>query len=84
MTNQPDVSQQVRGALGLITEEDTAKVLLLNSVSTLATWRSQKTGPQYVKLGKRVFYTVNHLGAWINERSAAQAAAHNEAIQVAA
>jgi hypothetical protein len=79
-TNQLDVAGQIRGALGLITEEDTAKVLLLTSVGTLATWRSQKTGPQYVKLGKRVFYTINQLGTWINERAAAQVEAHNAAI----
>jgi len=65
MTDQPTLAVQIRGALGLITEEVAAEVLLLKSVDTLATWRSQKKGPTYVKLGKRVFYTVNDLGQWI-------------------
>lgn len=56
---------QIRGSLGLMTEEDLAAVLKLNSVSTLATWRSQRKGPPYVKLGKKVFYTVRDLGEWI-------------------
>jgi Helix-turn-helix domain len=63
MTIQP-IHEQIRGAVGLITEEDMAKVLMLNAVSTLATWRSQGKGPAYVKLGKRVFYTVADLRAW--------------------
>lgn len=88
VTHDPELqsitnANNIRGALGLITEEDAAKVLMLNSVGTLATWRSQKTGPQYVKLGKRVFYTLNFLGEWVNIQAAAQKEAHNAALVAA-
>lgn len=56
---------QVRSNIGLLTEDEMAAILQLNSVETLATWRSQKRGPQHVKLGKRVFYSVNSLGEWV-------------------
>lgn len=62
----------IRGAIGMITEEELAAVLLLNSVGTLATWRSQDKGPESVKLGKRVFYSVGALSQWINTLNQAQ------------
>jgi hypothetical protein len=58
-------ADSVRQDLGLLTEELTAEVLLLRSVDTLAAWRSNKKGPVYVKLGKRVFYTEESLRDWI-------------------
>lgn len=78
MSEQPSVDLQVRGALGLLTEEELAKILQLNSVSTLATWRSQGKGPISVKLGKRVFYTVRDLGTWISEEGQRQNAPAND------
>lgn len=74
-TNVNTLAEQIRGALGLIPEELAAEVLLLRSVDTLATWRSQKKGPAYVKLGKRVFYTVNDLQIWVTQTGQAQIAA---------
>jgi hypothetical protein len=65
-------ASEARKTLGLLTEEEAAAVLLLNSPGTLATWRSQKTGPQSLKLGKRVFYTINQLGNWMNETATKQ------------
>lgn len=35
------------------------------SRKTLATWRSEKTGPHYIKRG-RVFYYKRDLDAWLN------------------
>lgn len=84
MAELTPVEMQVRGAIGLLTEEELAKVLLLNSTSTLATWRSQGKGPLYVKLGKKVFYTVRDLGTWIQEEGARQNAANDNAPQQAA
>lgn len=79
MTEQASVAQQIRGAIGLLTEEDVAAVLLLTSVDTLATWRSQKKGPTSVKLGKRVFYTAADLAQWVQAQARSQyVAAHPE------
>ena len=58
---------QARKALGLLTEDETADLLNLGSVSTLATWRGQRRGPDYVKLGKTVFYTMPLIQRWIDE-----------------
>lgn len=80
MSEQPPIAMQVRAALGLLTEEDLAHILQLNSVSTLATWRSQRRGPPHVKLGKRVFYTVRDLGTWISEEGQRQTIASDEQI----
>lgn len=68
MTDTISTAQAVRNSIGLLTEEDAAAVLLLHSVGTLATWRSQKTGPRPVKLGKKVFYTASSLVTWINAK----------------
>lgn len=83
MTDQPITADQVRGSIGLLTEEVAADVLLLRSVDTLATWRSQKKGPAYVKLGKKIFYTINDLKIWIVAEAQAQIAARNEAAAAA-
>lgn len=56
---------ELRRQIGLLTEDEVAKALLLNSTDTLATWRSQKKGPPFVKLGKRVFYTQQDIVQWI-------------------
>jgi len=69
-----DTALQARKAIGLLTEDEVAAILQLTSTGTLATWRGQKVGPAHVKLGKRVFYTVNQIGAWINEVALAKAA----------
>jgi len=70
-------AQNIRGAIGLLTEDEVAKVLLLTSVDTLATWRSQKRGPTSVKLGKRVFYTTGDLQQWVQKSAQEQYAAAN-------
>lgn len=31
---------------------------------TLAVWRSQKKGPPFIKLGKKVLYTVDGVEKW--------------------
>lgn len=60
-----DTALQARKALGLLTEDETAKILDVE-VTTLATWRGQRKGPEHVKLGKGVFYTVPLLQKWID------------------
>lgn len=42
-----------------------------NSVTnaTLATWRSRKLGPPYVKVGGRVLYPLDKVQAWEQRRT---------------
>lgn len=70
-----DTALQCRKAIGLLTEDEVAAILQLTSTGTLATWRSQKAGPPFVKLGKRVFYTQSGFTTWINAKIDEQGAA---------
>lgn len=38
-------------------------------LQTLANWRSQKSGPPYIKLGGYVMYPVDELEAWEAQRT---------------
>lgn len=42
------------------------------SVLTLRKWRSQKRGPQFVKIGALVRYRPEDVDAWIAEKKAQQ------------
>lgn len=64
----------IRQSIGLISEDITAIVLDVQP-STLQTWRSQGTGPDYLKLGKGVFYTSQALAAHVNLEVAKQRSA---------
>lgn len=35
------------------------------STSTLARWRNEGTGPQYMKAGRRVLYALTDVNAWL-------------------
>ena len=35
---------------------------------THSRWRHEGCGPQFVRLGRRVFYKAGHVRAWIDER----------------
>lgn len=39
------------------------------SVRTLANWRSQSSGPKYVKIGGRIVYKIEDVVAWENSRT---------------
>lgn len=39
------------------------------ALQTLANWRYQGTGPQYVKLGGKVLYPIEALIEWERDRS---------------
>lgn len=54
----------LRGVVGLISPEELA-ASLGNTEQTLAGWRSNGTGPKYVKLGKGVFYRLVDIHSWI-------------------
>lgn len=49
---------------GILTDEEVA--LLLNvSVYTLRDWRHLKTGPDYTRVGKAVFYEIDAIKRWL-------------------
>lgn len=48
---------------------DSAELNVLGTYSTLAHWRSQGTGPTYIKLGKRVAYRGRDLNEWIERKT---------------
>lgn len=73
MSSIEQTALQTRQALGLLTESETAKILDVE-VTTLATWRGQRKGPDHVKLGKAVFYTVPLIQKWIEKSYTEQAA----------
>jgi len=55
----------LRSAIELFSEDDLAEVLDVKP-PTLATWRAEEKGPDYVKLGKSVFYRKQDVLEWIN------------------
>lgn len=61
--------RQARGPLlsdELLTPEETAALLKV-TVRTLRYWREQGTGPQYVRVGRRVRYRRRDLDAWLRQ-----------------
>lgn len=51
-------------ALGLIANDDVASMLGVLPF-TLYTWRKDKRGPNFTKLGRDIYYRVEDLRAWI-------------------
>lgn len=50
--------------IGLLSEHELAALIDVKS-QTLQTWRVQKAGPDFVKLGKSVFYRKSDVEEWI-------------------
>lgn len=59
-----DVGSTLRRELDLLTEDETAAALNAEP-RTLADWRTNGAGPDYIKLGKSVFYCRSDLRRWI-------------------
>lgn len=53
--------------------KDTAEYLGGFSEDTLRYWRYNGTGPRSYRLGRRTFYDIADLDAWVAERKAATA-----------
>jgi hypothetical protein len=53
------------GNLTLLTEADLATVLEVEA-RTVQAWRAEGRGPDFVKLGKSVFYRVADVRDWID------------------
>jgi predicted DNA-binding transcriptional regulator AlpA len=52
----------------LLTEEIAARLLSL-SPRTLQTWRSEKRGPAFVRMGRSVRYRLRVLLQWIDDHT---------------
>lgn len=52
---------------GLLSPEELAHNLGL-SPATLADWRSEKRGPAYLKVGRRIWYPKQHVHSWLAEQ----------------
>lgn len=59
------LSSTLRSDLEIFSEDELAHVLVVKS-QTLATWRAESKGPDYVKLGKNIFYRKQDVVTWIN------------------
>lgn len=57
--------KSLRRELGVLNEQELADALGLQSLDTLATWRSKGSGPKYAKPGKTVYYLVQDVKAWL-------------------
>lgn len=68
-TNSPpaDYVEDLRSRLGLMTAEQLA-LLLSVSGTTLKLWRSEGHGPDFTRLGKRVFYRESDVEKWIKSQ----------------
>lgn len=53
------------GSLSILTEDDLARILEVEP-RTIQAWRTEGRGPDYVKLGKSVFYRVADVRGWID------------------
>jgi hypothetical protein len=58
-----ELARRLRDSLGIITPEELA-VTLGVTVSTVHGWRDQGTGPDYTRLGKRVYYRLEDVELW--------------------
>jgi len=59
-----DLGRELRTKMGLFTPEELAALLKVED-QTLALWRHKKHGPDFIKLGKRVFYRREDLTEWM-------------------
>lgn len=55
----------LRSTIELFNEEELSEILEVKP-QTLAAWRAEDRGPDYVKLGKSVFYRRQDVLDWIN------------------
>lgn len=58
-------TRQLRAEMGLISEEELAALLRVQP-ATLATWRMEKRGPDYVKATKSILYYRKDVHEWLS------------------
>jgi len=66
-SNAHDVPFHERHDDELVTLEDVAQVLM-TSENTVRWWRQTGTGPEFFKIGRRLYTTVGDLRRWIREQ----------------
>jgi excisionase family DNA binding protein len=54
----------------LLSSEETARLLRV-SPKTLERWRSEGTGPRFVRVGRKPLYRTAAVAAWLDAHSAA-------------
>jgi hypothetical protein len=62
MTPETPAATSLRGCL--LSPDELAQNLEL-SPATLATWRCQRTGPPFVKVGRKIWYPKDRVRAWM-------------------
>lgn len=61
----------LRDSLGLVTEQQLAEALGVELV-TMRGWRRDKSSPDFVRLGRAVFYRVVDVQEWVRARLTVQ------------
>jgi helix-turn-helix protein len=56
-------------ALPRLLTDDEAAAFLGQKKNTLACWRSYGTGPEFIRVGRRVFYTEQSLQSFLRKRT---------------
>ena len=65
MTNENLNDAVLRAEFGLLSQEQVSALLQVRK-ETLREWRRLKQGPNFVRVGKRVFYRRDDVVAYIN------------------
>lgn len=66
--NQINPGAKLRERLGLISQEELADMLEVTR-ETLREWRRLKQGPDYVRVGKSVFYRESDIHDWMKRNA---------------
>jgi predicted DNA-binding transcriptional regulator AlpA len=59
------MGNELRKQLGIMSTEEVARSLEVTE-HTLAMWRADRKGPDYVRLGRSIFYRTADVQDWIN------------------
>jgi hypothetical protein len=62
---------RLRSRFNLLTPSDLAALIGIDE-RTLAVWRVQRRGPDFVKLGRAVFYRATDINVWIDLNTTGQ------------
>jgi hypothetical protein len=66
-SNTPDIPFHARHEDELLTLDEVAEILM-TSPNTVRWWRQMDTGPEFFKIGRRLYTTVGDLRRFIREQ----------------